>query len=170
MPIYEFYCPDCHWVFNFMARRPNVSKRPACPRCERPKLERKVSRFAIAKGLSEPVENPDGMDLPPGLDEARMERVMMEMAGDMESMNEDDPRQMAGMMRKFCDRTGLRLGEAMEEAMSRMEAGEDPDTIEAEMGDQLEGDDILFDGAKPNLRSVARKLRPPRVDDTLYEL
>jgi putative FmdB family regulatory protein len=170
MPIHEFYCPDCHRVFNFLARRPNVKKHPHCPKCDRPELERKISRFAISKGLSEPAGGPDDMDLPPGLDEAKMERVLADMAGDFENINEDDPRQAARMMRKLYDSTGLRLGEGMEEAMRRMEAGEDPDAIEADMGDLLENEDMLFGGTKPSLRGMARRLRSPEVDTHLYEL
>jgi putative FmdB family regulatory protein len=170
MPIHEFYCPDCHRVYNFLARRPNVTRCPSCPRCSRPKLERKVSKFAISKGLTESAEGPDGMDFPPGLDEAKMERVLAEMAGEAESINEDDPRQMARMMRKLYDGTGLPLGEGMEEAMRRMEAGEDPDTIEADMGDLLDNDDMLFGPGKPGLKNITRRLRPPEVDEKLYDL
>ena len=54
MPIYEFYFPNCHTIFNFLSRNVNTKKRPTCPKCKRPKLERKVSSFAISKGLSEP--------------------------------------------------------------------------------------------------------------------
>ena len=42
-------------------------------------------------------------------------------------------------MRKLTDMTGLELGDGMQEALKRMDAGEDPDAIEAEMGDLLEG-------------------------------
>ncbi len=170
MPIHEFYCPDCHRIFNFLARRPGVTRRPACPRCARPALERKMSRFAIGKGLADPAESSADMDLPPGLDEEKMERVMTEMAAEMDAVDDENPRQMAGLMRKLGERTGLRWGDAMEEAMRRMEAGEDPDAIEAEMGDLLEGDDISFDQAQADVRQVVRKLRPPQVDETLYEL
>lgn len=170
MPIHEFYCPDCHRVYNFLARRPNVTKRPSCPRCSRPKLERKISRFAISKGLTEPSEGPDGMDLPDGLDEAKMERALAEMAGEAENINEDDPRQMARMMRKLYDGAGLPLGEGMEEAMRRLEAGEDPDTIEAEMGNLLDNDDMLFGPGKSGLKGMTRRLRPPEVDENLYDL
>ena len=170
MPIYEFYCPDCHRIYNFLARRPNVTRRPSCPRCLRPRLERRISKFAISKGLTESSEDSEGMDLPAGLDEAKMERVLAEMATEAENINEDDPRQMARMMRKLYDGTGLPLGEGMEEAMRRMEAGEDPDTIEAEMGDLLDNDDMLFGPGKPGLKGMTRRLRPPEVDEKLYDL
>ncbi|MBN2314892.1 MAG: hypothetical protein JXM79_13250, partial [Sedimentisphaerales bacterium] len=134
-----------------------------------PKLERKISRFAISKGLTES-SSPDGMDLPAGLDEAKMERALAEMAGETENINEDDPRQMARMMRKLYDSTGLPLGDGMEEAMRRMEAGEDPDAIEADMGDLLDNDDVLFGPGKPGLKGITRRLRPPEVDEKLYDL
>lgn len=170
MPIHEFYCPDCHRVYNFLARRPNVTKRPSCPRCSRPKLERKISRFAISKGLKESSAGPDDMDVPAGLDEAKMERALAEMAGEAENINDDDPRQMARMMRKLYDGTGLPLGDGMDEALRRMEAGEDPDAIEADMGDLLDNDDMLFGQGKSGLKGMTRRLRPPEVDETLYDL
>ena len=170
MPIHEFYCPDCHRIYNFLARRPNVTKRPSCPRCSRPKLERKISKFAISKGLTASSEDSEGMDLPAGLDEAKMERVLAEMATEAENINEDDPRQMARMMRKLYDGTGLPLGDGMEEAMRRMEAGEDPDSIEAEMGEVLDNDDMLLGPGKSGLKGMSRRLRPPEVDAKLYDL
>jgi hypothetical protein len=55
----------------------------------------------------------------------------------------------------------------MEEALRRMEAGEDPEQIEAEMGDLLEEEDpLVFQGQK----KAGRQKVPPRKDDTLYEL
>ncbi len=172
MPIYEFYCADCHRVFNFFARRPNTTKRPACPRCGRPKLERKVSRFAISKGRSEPEAGGGPMD---DVDEAKLERAMEEMAREADHLDEDDPRQMARMMRKLHDAAGLPVGEGMEEAIRRMEAGEDPDQIEEDLGDLLEQEDPFLGedgGPQPEagLRRLSRKLRPPEVDEELHEL
>jgi hypothetical protein len=59
----------------------------------------------------------------------------------------------------------------MEEAMRRMESGEDPDAIEAEMGDLLDQDETAEGGdSGGRLRGWAKKLRPPTVDETLYDL
>ena len=77
---------------------------------------------------------------------------------------------MARMMRKLCDGTGLPMGHGMEEAMRRMEAGEDPDSIEAEMGDLLNNDEMLFGPGKAGLKGMTRRLRPPEVDEKLYDL
>ena len=127
MPVYEFYCADCHAIFNFLSRSVNINKRPTCPRCGRPELDRQVSRFAISKNRPEP----DQEGLPAGLDEEKMEQAMMALAGEMEGVNEDDPRAMAHFMRKFSALTGMELGEEAQEAMRRLEAGEDPEQIEA---------------------------------------
>ena len=162
MPVYEFYCSDCHTIFNFLSRRVNTDKRPDCPRCGRSQLERQVSQFAFSRGRNEePVE---GM---PDLDEARMEQAIQAMAGEMEGLDENDPRQMARFMRKLTEATGMNLGTGMEEAMRRLESGEDPEKIEEEMGD-------LFDGENPfsreGMRGLKRKFTPPSHDDTLYTL
>jgi putative FmdB family regulatory protein len=170
MPIYEFYCADCHAVFSFLSRLPNTKKRPACPRCDRPRLERRASAFAISRGRAEPSSD-EGP--PEGFDEAKMEQVMAEMARDADQADENNPRHMARMMRKLFDGTGMQLGPGMEEAIRRMEAGDDPDKIEEEMGDLLAGEEELpfaAGGGAAGLRALRRKLKPPSVDRTLYEL
>lgn len=170
MPIYEFYCTDCHTIYNFFSRRINTEKRPNCPTCGRPELERRMSLFAISKGRKESEDEPLG-----NIDEQKFERAMESMASEMEGMDEDDPKQAARMMRRLFDTAGLPVGSRMEEAMRRMEAGEDPDKIEEEMGDVLEEEDP-FSGtgtakkALPNLKALRRELLPPKHDDTLYDL
>jgi putative FmdB family regulatory protein len=171
MPIYEFYCSDCHTVFSFLSRSVNTTRRPPCPRCGRPRLERKASSFAISRGRPETDGEPDL----PDVDEARMERAMATLAREAEGMSEDDPRHMARLMRKLYDSAGLPLGGTMDEAIRRMEAGEDPEKIEEEIGDLVEDDDPLLGGAgtagvRGGLRRLRRRLRPPDKDETLYEL
>ncbi len=105
----------------------------------------------------------------PEVDEARLEQALASMAGEFEGMNEDDPRAAARMMRKLFGASGLKLGPGMEEALQRMEAGEDPESIEAEMGDVLEHEDPLTDQSGTNLKAL-RRLLPPRIDETWYPL
>lgn len=162
MPIYEFYCATCHTVFNFLSRAVNTEKQPDCPKCGRERLDRQVSLFAISKGRKEE----DG-DLPGDLDEAKMERAMEALAGEFEGIDEEDPRQAARLMRKLYDATGMKLGAGIEEAIRRMEAGEDPDKVEQEMGDVLESEDPFSAGGVKGLR---KKFFPPAHDETLYEL
>jgi len=69
-----------------------------------------------------------------GLDESKMEQAFGRLMKEAEGMNEDDPRRMASLMRRFSHETGINLGGNMEEALSRMEAGEDPEQIERRWG------------------------------------
>ncbi len=166
MPIYEFYCPDCHTVFNFLSRSVNTTTRPHCPRCKRPELERKASAFAISKGRAEPTE--DGLA---GVDDSRLERAMQTLAKESEGIDGGDPREMARLMRKVYDSTGLPLGESIDEAIRRLEAGEDPDSIEEAMGDVLDEEDPFAAGPGGRiLKRIKRRLRPAAIDDSLYEL
>lgn len=164
MPIYEFYCEGCHTVFQFFSRTIDTQKRPSCPKCKRPNLKREVSLFAMTGKAKEPQEGAE--DLP--FDEEKMEQAMMTLASEAESIDENDPRQAANLMRKLSDMTGLELGDAMQEALRRMEAGEDPEAIEAEMGDRLEEEDPFCMPSKA--KTVARRLRPPHRDTTIYDL
>ena len=162
MPVYEFYCSNCNMIFNFLSKSVNTQKRPSCPRCQKPGLERRMSVFAT------PQKRDEEGDMPlPDLDEGKMEKAMNLLEREAEHINEDDPRQAADLMRKLTDMTGLNLGPGMEEALTRMEAGEDPEKIEAEMGDILEGEGPF--GIKEKLSRLT-KTRPPKVDDKLYEL
>jgi putative FmdB family regulatory protein len=164
MPIYEFYCEDCNTIFNFFSKTVNTTKRPKCPGCKTKTLSRQMSAFAFTGKAK---EDSDIDDLP--FDEGKMEKAMQMLAGEAENMNEDDPRQAANLMRKLTDMTGLELGAGMQEALKRMEAGEDPDAIEAEMGDILEDEEPF---AIPEKRgAAASKRRPaPSRDETLYDL
>lgn len=160
MPIYEFYCADCHMIFNFFTPRVNTTDRPDCPRCGRAELERRASLFSISKNREETDE--EGM---PDIDESKMEQAMQMMAREAEGIDEDDPRQAAQLMKRLCSVTGLEMGPGMQEAMRRLEDGEDPDQVEADMGDVLENDELF---------TMARRGRPfrpqPWVDETIYDL
>ena len=164
MPIYEFYCSDCHTVFNFLSRRIGPARQPACPRCGRPELERRVSAFAISRGRQEP-----GEDALPDLDESRLEGAMASLAGEVDSLDDDDPKGAARLMRRLYESAGLPLGPGVAEALRRMESGEDPEAIEEELGDALEEDPFAAPPEK-DARSLRRRLLPPRVDPELYEI
>jgi hypothetical protein len=75
---------------------------------------------------------------------------------------------MAGLMRRFSEKTGLSLNENMEKALSRLEAGESPEQIEQEMGDVFDSDDELPFAVKQSGMRLRKK--PVTHDDNLYEL
>lgn len=169
MPIYEFYCKPCHTIFSFLSKRIDTGSRPTCPTCAK-RLQREVSLFSATQGGRTEGEGEDGMDDLP-IDEARLEQAMESMAGDLEGMNEDDPRQAAQLMRKFSSLTGMQFNEGIEEAISRMEAGEDPEAIESELGDALDGDDpFVMEGAGGKGKQLLRRFLGPRRDPTLYDM
>ena len=141
MPIYEFACPKCRRIFNFLSKRVNPDHLPTCPKCGNKKLTKQVSRFAMSKGLKEPAAKPEGAaDEPPmpDMDDPRVERAMMEMERDMEHLDENNPKHMAHMMRKMKDLMPAgTVPKELDIAIKRLEAGEDPEKIEADMGDVL---------------------------------
>jgi putative FmdB family regulatory protein len=164
MPIYEFFCQECNTIFNFFSSRVNTEKRPDCPKCGRKELARQLSAFAVIGKAKEQQQE----DLLAGLDATKMEHALEGLMRESENMNENDPRQMAQLMRKFSDRTGINLGDQMEEAISRMEAGEDPDQIEQDMGELLDADAAFsVEGLKKKMRSNTQK---PLYDETIYSL
>lgn len=163
MPIYEFLCHDCNTIFNFFSSRINTEKRPDCPKCGKKELNRQISSFAVIGKAKESNDDPLA-----GIDESKMEQAFEGLMREAEGIDEDDPRQMAQLMRKFSDKTGINLGEQMEEAISRMEAGEDPDEVEKDMGDSLNSDDAFsLDGLKKKMRLGPKQ---PVRDETLYQL
>lgn len=167
MPVYEFYCPDCHTIYGFFTSSPEDRRQPACPKCGRPDLERKPSRFATPKGLGETgIEDDPFAELSDERLAGAMETLMMESA----HMDDGDPRAIGHMMRRFGELTGLGLGDRLQGLVERMEAGEDPGALEAEMDAEL-GDSP--DGGMEGffeLRKALKRRRIPTTDDTLYFL
>ena len=166
MPIYEFLCQDCNRVFNFFARGPAAAdRRPSCPKCGRRRMKKLFSRFAAvskSSARSTATEGSElggegGDDLSPA-EEARMEKAMMSLAGDMDKIDENDPRQLASVMRRLAQATGEPMDPETNEMIGRLEAGEDPDKVEEKMADAF-GDD-----------GTAGPYGSPSYDSGLYDL
>ncbi len=128
----------------FFPRRSRPAACLACPKCGHRKLTRQISGFALTRGLKEPAAadsdaGPAGPPMP-DTDDPRMMRAMAEMERDMEHLDENNPRHMARMMKKMKDL--MPAGSVPKEfdvAIKRLEAGEDPEKIEEDMGDVLGG-------------------------------
>ena len=142
MPIYEYACPKCRVVFNFLSKRLNPEGPPTCPKCGNKRMQKQVSRFAMTRGVKEPAAaSPEG-DAPndpmPDFDDPRVDRAMQELERDIEHLDENNPRHMAHMMRKMKDLMPPgAVPKELDVAIKRLEAGEDPEKIEADMGDVL---------------------------------
>jgi putative FmdB family regulatory protein len=165
MPIYEFYCSDCNTLFNFFSSKIDTETLPPCPRCERT-LERRPASFATLKHQGDGEPDPFA-----GLDEGALEKAMESMAAEFDGVEDDeDPRQMAHLFRKFGEASGMELGPRMQEMLARLEAGADPEAIEEELGDELDSDEALGELFNVRQALAAEIRRRPRVDRELYFL
>ena len=173
MPIYEFYCPDNHQIYSFYARSLGYAEQtPRCPDNTSFRMERMISNFAITGRAKEKPEIAGGA----GADDPRMEAVMSEMEREFGAMDSDnpDPRMLAKMMRKMTSLGGGKIPGEMNELIRRMEAGEDPEKLDAEYGEALEKFDPLGgeEGAESaaSLKARLRAWRQPKRDPVLYEM
>lgn len=166
MPLYEFYCDRCNTIYTFFSKRVNTEATPFCPSCSTVPLRRQMSLFATMSSHGRNEE--DMADDLSSIDEAKMERAMELLAREAEHIDQDDPRQAAKLMRKLAESTGMGLKDELEEALTRLEGGEDPERIEEEMGNVLNDENLFLPGNKT--RKGGRKRSRPRVDETLYDL
>ena len=155
MPIYEFACPKCRKIYSFLSKRVNPSQSPTCPKCGNKKLSKQLSRFAMTKGLAEPAagggDGAEGEPPMPDFDDPKVARAMSELERDMDSLDENNPKHMAYMMKKMKDvMPEGTMPKEMDEAIKRLEKGEDPEKIEEDMGDIFgmgeEGDETGMGG------------------------
>ena len=159
MPIYEFACPKCRKIYSFLSKRLNPDREPICPKCGHKKLEKQMSQFAAlrapgknagAEGEGEGV--PAGM---PDMDDPRMMRAMSELERDMGHMDENNPKHMAQLMRKMKDLMPPgAMPKDIDVAIKRLEAGEDPEKIEEDMGEMFGGLDN--EGGNPGAAGYSR--------------
>jgi putative FmdB family regulatory protein len=122
MPIYEYYCFDCCKRVSVFFRSMSVANDAAahCPNCAGVKLRRLVSRVSVLKSEDRRVDDMADSSLMSGLES-------------------EDPRALAHFMRKMSDEMGEPLDPEMNEVIGRLEAGEDPEAIEASMPNLADG-------------------------------
>jgi hypothetical protein len=173
MPIYEFFCSRNQRIYSFFARSLAYSdKTPRCPENAKWKLEKMLSGFAITGRAKEKADLPAGGDP----DDPRMEKAMAEMEREFAGIGDSenpDPRMLGRMMRKMMDLGGEKVPPAMHEMIARLEKGEDPEKLEAEYGDAMEGfDDAMGDSPEARAAVATLRRRKKRItrDPTLYEM
>src|SRR5689334_5352590 len=172
MPIYEFSCPRCRMIFSFFSKRVNPDRLPVCPKCGNKKMEKQMSRFATPKGVKEPAapgaagEGPGGPE--PDLDDPKVMRAMAEIERDMDHLDENNPKHMAHVMKKMKDvMPPGTMPKELDDAIRRLEKGEDPEKIEADMGDVL-GDAMGGPGEEDDMSGFAGPASYGR-DSNLYD-
>ena len=184
MPIYEYYSPDSHRIYQFYAKTFAQGRTvPRCPDNPRWKMEKILSRFAVATGGK--AAEGDGQGAGGGspgagdpAEDARMEAAMGAMEREFSSVDENDPRAMGRMMRRMSELTGEKIDGEMEEVVRKLEEGADPESLEEQFGGEAEGEGGRAndpDGGalpknipEPRARPKARRT-PPTRDPKLYD-
>jgi len=121
MPTYDFICNNCNQRFDvFLTFSEYGSKKVSCTHCKSRNVRRRMTKVRIAKS-----------------EESRMESMADEFSG-IENMD-DDPREMARVMKKMGREMGEELPPEFNEVVDRLESGQSPDEIESAIPD-LGGD------------------------------
>ena len=122
MPVYEYLCQDCGRRFSRFFWRIADADEARC-RCGSAEIEQLISRVSM-----------------PRSEEDRLESMADPTSwGDFD---ENDPRSMARMMKKMGSEMGEDLGPEFDEVVDRLEAGEDPESIDSSLGPGGAGPDM----------------------------
>ena len=185
MPIYEYYCPNNHTIYQFYAKTLAQGKRvPKCPDNPSYEMRKLLSAFAVTRAgkMSDapPVTNaPAGAE---NAEDARMEAAMSAMESEFSNVDENDPRAMGRMMRRMSEITGEKIDGEMEEVVRKLEEGADPDMLDEQLGGEAPcsmpdpddpygvpgGEAPNPDPKEPKHRFKARRAAPAR-DPKLYD-
>jgi hypothetical protein len=177
MPIYEYYCPDNHTIYQFFAKTFAQGRSiPKCPANPKYKMEKTVSAFAVTSGGKATEEAAsDAGATTDSAEDARMEAAMGAMEREFSSVDENDPRAMGRMMRRMAELTGEKIDGEMEEVVRKLEEGADPDSLEEQLGGGPEDGEMPAEesssAAAPKEKRHRYKAlsRPVRRDPTLYD-
>jgi hypothetical protein len=141
MPIYEYYCPENHTIYQFYAKTLAQGRlTPRCPDNAKFKMRKLLSGFAITSGAKAPEFDAKPAAAGDTAEDARMDAAMSAMEKEFSGVDENDPRAMARMMRKMSELSGEKIDGEMEEVVRKLEEGADPESIEGQMGGGEEGD------------------------------
>ncbi len=121
MPIYEYKCDDCNRKVSLFfpsfsaAETRTAAGENKCPQCQSAKLTRMISKASLIRATP----SGGGGDLLDPSDHI------------MDGLNEDDPREIARWARQMKDSMGpeLDMGPEFDQAIARIESGEDPDRV-----------------------------------------
>lgn len=155
MPIYEYYCPENHTIYQFYAKTLAQGKLvPRCPDNPKFRMQKAVSAFAAITGGGKK-DDAASADIPEGGSaedhDPRIDAAMQAMESEMSQTDENDPKAMARMMRRMSELTGEKIEGEMEEVVRKLEGGADPDGLES----MLAGEDAAADGSAGEDASVA---------------
>ena len=117
MPTYDFICNNCNERFDvFLTFAEYGKKKVSCTHCKSRNVRRRMTKVRIAKS-----------------EEGRMESMADGFSG-FEGL-EDDPKEMARMMKKMGSEMGEELPPEFNEVVDRLESGQSPEEIESAIPD-----------------------------------
>lgn len=119
MPLFEYRCQNCRRRVTVLVRTPSQDTTPLCEHCGSPNLSRLISRFAVHRSAG------DSLDWAPD----------SEAFGDV---NPEDPKAMAGWMRRMQKEMGEESTPEFEEMVDEMESG-------GALEDEGDDDDDAYD-------------------------
>jgi len=184
MPIYEYYCPQNHTIYQFYAKSLAQGRLvPKCPDNPKFQMRKLVSGFAITGGGKASDAGPAAAEAGTNAaEDPRLDAAMSAMEREFSGVDENDPRAMARMMRKMSELTGEKIDGQMEEVVRKLEEGTDPESLEDQMGGDApgEGDPMAEEmglggsGEKPGDPQEAKhrfkaRRTSPRKDPKLYD-
>lgn len=116
MPTYDYRCLDCRKRVSLRLSYDEYDRAAvACPHCGSGNLKRLISRVRVVRS-----------------EESRLDSLADDDWGDID---ESDPRSIARAMRRMGDEMGEDAPEEFDEVVDRLEAGEDPESIEGSLPD-----------------------------------
>lgn len=147
MPIYDYNCPDCGRKVNVFFRSIGAAEAAAevvCPRCGGKNLRRRAARVRVMRHVAGAsvgtLADDDDIDSDEPLDDFGGMGGMEQM---MAGVDENDPRSIARFARQMQAQAGEDIDPEMDNALTRIERGEDPDKVLEDFG---EGDMPADDG------------------------
>jgi putative FmdB family regulatory protein len=118
MPIYEYRCLACKRRTSVFVRSVSAPVRGKCEHCGSARLSRMMSRFAVHGG-----------------------RLSLDDASSIDGLDENDPKSVARWARQMSEEAGEDLGPEFDDMVSRIESGEDPESVMSDGDEDFDGDD-----------------------------
>ncbi len=120
MPIYDYFCFDCHQRFEvFLSYQEYGTKPVACSHCSSKNVRRRLPRVRVARS-----------------DDSRAEAFASDFSDPSALAGlENDPQALGRMMRKMGNEIGEQMPPEFGEVVGRLEKGQSPEEIEKDMPD-----------------------------------
>ncbi len=116
MPTYEYKCQNCLNRTNVRMsyEEYDLAKRPRCPKCNTYSMQRIISPVRVTRSNKSRVNS-------------------MPSPETFSSLDQNDPKSVGKLMRNMGNEMTEDLGSEFDEMVTRLESGESPESIEADL-------------------------------------